>query len=148
MPPSVKSPSCCTPSSFLWTLDPLRVRVLSGIFHPLHHTFPSLFLNITIETSVLIVVGYPHAGLPTSEKRGQGLALEYSRQLCCRSSCRYFKRDAEVKHPGQVPCSDPALSTTPHLSPMSSSLLFWASPMLLIRGSPATFSSEHSPEVR
>lgn len=65
--------------------DPLRARVLSGIFPPRHQTFPSLFFNPTIGASVLTVVGYPHAGLPTREKRDWGLALEYSRQLCRRN---------------------------------------------------------------
>lgn len=62
--------------------DPLRARVLPGIFLPLHQTFPSLLLNPAIGTSVLTVVGYPQAGLPMSEKSGQSLALEYSSQLC------------------------------------------------------------------
>lgn len=62
--------------------DPLRARVLPGIFHPLHQIFPSLLLNPTIGTSVSTVVGYSQAGLPMSERRGQSLALEYSTQPC------------------------------------------------------------------
>lgn len=61
--------------------DPLRPRgraVLSGTSHSLNRILPSLFLNSTLGTSVLTVVGYTHIGLPTSERTGQDLGLDYS----------------------------------------------------------------------
>lgn len=120
--------------------DPLRPRgraVLSGTFHSLYRILPSLFLNPTLGTSVLTVVGYTHIGLPTSERTGQHLGLDYS-----QSPQMYLKWDGEAQLPGQVPCPSPLLSTEPHPLSISSSFLSCPSPMMPTWGSLATFSSE------